>query len=101
MCSSLPFFVPRAVLNRRSKRYPPHTYPHDSRTDTILEKWRNEPATQEQLHKNVMAVLTDIFEKGEEVPLVVSAVAYLGVPHEAISEALPANGAPTSAHARS
>lgn len=65
------------MLDRRSKRYPPN-YPRDSRTDTLLEKWRNEPATQEQLRQNVMAVLTDIFDRGEEVPIVVSGGGNLG-----------------------
>lgn len=38
----------------------------------MREKWRMEPSTQEQLRQNVLAVLTDIFERGEEVPVVVS-----------------------------
>lgn len=42
------------------------------RTDALREKWRIEPSTQEQLRQNVLAVLTDIFERGEEVPVVVS-----------------------------
>lgn len=41
-------------------------------SDAILDKWRNEPSTQDQLRQHVLSVLTHIFDKGEEVPVVVS-----------------------------
>lgn len=62
----------RAIMKRRSQRFPPEMAPRLS-SDAILEKWRNEPTTQEQLRQNVLAVLTDIFDRGEEVPVVVRA----------------------------
>jgi hypothetical protein len=42
------------------------------RPEVLREKWRTDAGTQEQLRQNVLAVLTDIFERGEEVPVVVS-----------------------------
>lgn len=64
----------RAVLTERGERQAPHTIPRDMRTDTFLEKWRTEKGTQDHLTGAVLAVLTDIFERGEEVPVVVSAI---------------------------
>lgn len=45
-------------------------------SDAILGKWRNEPSTQDQLRQHVLSVLTHIFDKGEEVPVVVSVCVY-------------------------
>lgn len=65
------FPVRRAVLADRADRYEPHLQP-TMRPEILLEKWRTDTGTQEQLRQNVLAVLTDIFERGEEVPVVVS-----------------------------
>lgn len=60
------------MLKHRYSRLAEHAHRN---ADAVLERWRNDPATQEQLRQSVVAVLTDIFVNGEEVPAVVSAPA--------------------------
>lgn len=60
----------RAVLCERTKRHPSRAHAHDMHAS--LARWRAEASTLEQLRQNVLAVLTGVFERGEEVPVVVS-----------------------------
>lgn len=66
------------MLESRERRLPSDHLHHRS-SETLLEKWRNEVGSQEQLRQNVQSVLADIFDKGEEVPVVVSSVLALRV----------------------
>lgn len=60
----------RAVLCDRTRRHPSRSHARDQHAS--LTRWRAEASTLEQLRQNVLAVLTGVFERGEEVPVVVS-----------------------------
>jgi hypothetical protein len=61
----------------RSERSPGGR-PRDQTANVLLERWRTDMGTQEQLRQNVLAALTGIFERGEEVPVVVSGAGFPG-----------------------